>query len=62
MVEKVKFTQITRTICPKTGVHYLDAVDTEGFHWMAEVRTDVEKWTTFSRMWHRDPQQPLKND
>ena len=59
MVEKIKFVTVTRTIDPKSGVHYLDAVDTEGLHWVAEVRTDVEEWATFSRMWHKDPQQPL---
>lgn len=42
MVEKVKFTQVTRTICPKTGTHYLDAIDTDNQHWMAEMRSDVE--------------------
>ena len=58
MTEKVKFVSVTRTICPKTGVHFLDAVDTEGQHYMAEMRTDVENWIVFSRMWHKDPQQP----
>jgi hypothetical protein len=41
-MEKVKFTYINRTICPKTGIHFLDAVDTEGQLWSAEMRTDVE--------------------
>ena len=58
MVEKVKFTQVTRTICPKTGTHYLDAIDTEGQHWMAEMRSDVEKWLVFTRVWHKDAQVP----
>lgn len=60
MTEKVKFTQVTRTICPKTGVHYLDAIDTEGQHYVAEMRSDIEKWLVFTRVWYKDTQQPLK--
>ena len=58
MIERVKFVSVTRTICPKTGIHYLDSVDSNGNHWMAEMRTDVEKWIVFSRVWHNDAQQP----
>ena len=58
MLERVKFVSVTRTICPKTGIHYLDSVDSNGNHWMAEMRTDVEKWIVFSRVWHNDAQQP----
>lgn len=58
MTERVKFVSVTRTICPKTGIHYLDSVDSNGNHWMAEMRTDVEKWIVFSRVWHNDAQQP----
>jgi hypothetical protein len=58
-VEKVKFVSVTRVIDDRKGIHYLDAVDVNGNHWTAEVRTDVEEWATFSRMWHKDPQQPL---
>ena len=57
-MEKVKFVSVTRTICPKTGIHYLDSVDSNGFHWMAQMRTDVENWIVFSRVWYKDPQQP----
>lgn len=57
-VERVKFVSVTRTICPKTGIHYLDSVDSCGFHWMAQMRTDVENWIVFSRVWYKDPQQP----
>lgn len=59
MVEKIKFVTVTRTIDPKSGVHYLDAISEDGLHYMAEMRTDVEKWIVFSRMWHKDAQQPL---
>ena len=59
-MEKVKFTQISRTICPKTGVHYLDALDEEGQLWVAEMRTDVEKWITYSSQWKKAGQMPYK--
>ena len=38
-MEKVKFTTITRTIDPKTCIHYLDAIGEDGFHYMAQRRT-----------------------
>ena len=47
MTEKVKFTQVSRVICPKTGVHYLDAIDTNGVHYTAQMETGVEKWITY---------------
>jgi hypothetical protein len=33
----VKFVSITRTIDPKTNIHYLDAIDENGHHWMAQM-------------------------
>jgi hypothetical protein len=57
-MNKVKFVQVTRTICPKTGIHHLDAVDENGVHWMAEMETGIEPWITYKRIWWRDPQQP----
>ncbi len=60
MTNKLKFTQVSRVICPKTGIHYLDAIDEYGNHWTAVMRTDVEQWITYSQMWHEDPQQPVK--
>jgi hypothetical protein len=59
MTERVKFTHITRTICPKTGVHYLDAIDENGIHWVAQQEIGVERWITYKEVWKRDPQQPL---
>ena len=59
MITPVKFTYITRTIDQKTGVHYLDAIDENGVHWRAEMRTDVERRLTFSVNWKQDPQQPI---
>ena len=57
-VEKVKFVSVTRTIDPKTRIHYLNAVDENGQHWMAEMETGVERWITYKRVWYKDPQQP----
>lgn len=57
-MNQIKFTHISRTIDPRTGIHYLDGVDEDGIHWMAEMRTDVERWITYSEFWRADPQQP----
>jgi hypothetical protein len=59
MTNKVKFTQVSRVICPKTGIHYLDAVCTNGFHYSAQQTTGVEKWITWKEMWKKDHSQPL---
>jgi len=61
MVEKVRFTQVIRTIDPKSGIHYLDAVDTEGQHWMAQMTHDVKSdspWLLYKKVWYKDPQMP----
>ena len=58
MTERVKFTQVSRVICPKTRIHYLDAIDENGIHWMAQMETDVERWITYKEIWYQDPQQP----
>ncbi len=54
----VKFIQITRTIDPKTRIHYLDAIDEDGVHWEAQQETGVERWITYKQIWKKDPQQP----
>ena len=59
MTERVKFTNITRVIDPKTNIHYLDAVDTNGYHWTAQMQTGVERWITYKEVWKKDSQQPL---
>jgi hypothetical protein len=59
MTDKLKFTQVSRVIDPKTGVHYLDAVDENGIHWVAQQEIGVERWITYKEVWKRDPQQPL---
>jgi hypothetical protein len=58
IMEKVKFTTITRTIDPKTRMHYLDAIDTNGIHWTAEMSPHEESWMCYTDMWKKDPQQP----
>ena len=57
-VEKVKFVSVTRVIDDRKGIHYLDAVDVNGHHWFAEMDNKQEKWLVYSKLWHRDPQQP----
>jgi hypothetical protein len=59
MTERVKFAQVSRVICPKTGVHYLDAIDENGIHWVAQQEIGVERWITYKEVWKKDPQQPL---
>lgn len=58
MVERVKFVSVTRTIDPKTRIHYLDAIDDNGQHWMAEMSHQVEQWLVFTREWRKDTQLP----
>jgi len=58
-MKKVKFTTITRTIDPKTRIHYLDAIDENGIHWVAQQEIGVERWITYKEVWKKDPQQPL---
>ena len=59
MTNKLKFTQVSRVIDPKTRIHYLDAIDENGNHWMAQMEHDTENWLCFSRVWYQDAQQPL---
>jgi len=57
-MSKVKFVSITRTIDPKTRIHYLDAIDENGIHWMAQMTHKEEPWLCYSETWKEDPQQP----
>jgi len=54
----VKFVSVTRVIDPKTRIHYLDAVDVDGIHWMAQMDHKIEPHLCFTRGWRKDPQQP----
>jgi hypothetical protein len=58
MTSKIKFVSVIRTIDPKTRIHYLDAVDDNGYHWSAQQETGVEPWITYKEVWKKDPQQP----
>lgn len=60
MTEHVKFVHITRTIDPKTRIHYLDAIDEQGQHWMAEMSHKEENWLVFTETWRTDAQQPRR--
>lgn len=55
MIE-AKFVYITRTIDPKTRVHYLDAIDDQGRHWMAEMSHKEEPWLCYTKTWKLAPQ------
>ncbi len=52
-----KFVQITRTIDPRTRIHYLDAIDDQGQHWMAEMSHHEESWLCYTRPWCISAQQ-----
>jgi len=56
VTEKVKFIAITRVI--DRGIHYLDAIDTNGYHWSAEMDSKQERWLVYTKVWTKDPQQP----
>ncbi len=45
-------------IGPRSGIHYLDAIDENGMHWVAQMETGVEPWITYKETWKKDPQQP----
>jgi hypothetical protein len=61
MTEKLKFTHITRTICPATKIHYLDAITDDGEHYVAEMKSGIEKWLVFTSPWKKSGQVPYKN-
>jgi hypothetical protein len=58
MVEHVRFVTVSRVIDDRKGKHYLDAVDTNGTHWCAEMDSTQEKWLVYTKLWTKDPQQP----
>lgn len=51
-----KFVHISRVIDPKTRIHYLDAIDEEGRHWMAEMSHREEPWLCYTKTWKLAPQ------
>ena len=60
-MEKVKFTYIHRTICPKTHIHYLDGISEDGEHYVAEMKSGIERWLVFTSPWKKSGQVPYKN-
>lgn len=59
-VSRAKLVHITRTINPKTHIHYLDAIDEDGRHWMAQMTHRVEDWITYCVPWKLAPQFPVE--
>ena len=59
-MSNLRFTQVSRVICPKSGIHFLDAISEDGNHWMAQQETTVEPWITYKEVWYQDPQQPVE--
>ena len=62
MTEPVKFVSITRTIDPKTHIHYMDAIDVDGIHWLAQMEHITELHLCYDKVWYKDPQQPKNYD
>ena len=60
MEEPANFVHVTRTIDSKTGMHYLDAVDDQGRHWVAEMSTRVEARIVYTKTWKLDSQRLLR--
>ena len=61
MMEKIKFTYINRIICPKTQIHYLDAISEDGEHYVAEMKSGIERWLVFTSAWKKSGQVPYKD-
>lgn len=36
-----------------------ELVDEDGYHWSAEMDNKQEAWLVYSKLWTKDPQQPL---
>jgi len=60
MTERVKFTQVSRVICPTTKIHYLDAITDDGEHYVAEMKSGIERWLVFTSPWKKSGQVPYK--
>ena len=53
---RVKFTSLTRTINPVSGIHYLDAIDEDGRHWTSHVNTFIDDFSH----WKPSPTHPCR--
>lgn len=45
------FVSISRTIDPKTGIHYLDAIDEHKRHWVAQMAYQDDPWLVYIKPW-----------
>ena len=36
-----------------------EAIDENGMHWSAEMDNKQERWLVYTKLWTKDPQQPL---
>jgi hypothetical protein len=50
-IKPAKLVHITRIIDPRTGTHYLDAIDDQGRHWTAEMSHQQEPWIVYTKAW-----------
>jgi len=57
-MERAKFVTITRVIDPKSRIHYLDAIDEKGQHWIAQMSHTKEAWLCYTEYWVKDAQMP----
>jgi hypothetical protein len=60
MTEKVKFVSVKRTICPKTQLHYLDAISDDGEYYTAVMSPHKEEWLVYIYGWRKAGQMPYK--
>ena len=51
MTDGSKLIHITRAIDPLTRIHYLDALDNQGRHWVAQMSHNKEPWLVFTENW-----------
>ena len=51
MTKPTNLKHISRAICPKTGIHFLDAVDELGQHYTATMQQKEEPWLTYVQPW-----------
>lgn len=51
MTKPTGFISISRTIDPKTGIHYLDAIDEQKRHWVAQMAYKDEPWLVYIKHW-----------
>lgn len=48
---QTRLIHITRAIDPLTRIHYLDALDAQGRHWVAQMSPHEEPWLVYTDNW-----------